>query len=121
MCILKEATLTLTKQSNVRLADSTPIRFVFASHLTASLQQILYPSCTYPHREVSLSLWVTRASNTLDDFYTSIAVNIKIARCAQCRGGDSHQSAQPAFKIPDIWHVRYWGFQLAIKFALIAE
>lgn len=50
-----------------------------------------------------------------------IVVNIKIARCAQCRGGDSHQSAQPAFKIPDIWHVRYWGFQLAIKFVLIAE
>ena len=40
-------------------------------------------------------------------FYTPIARSAKIARCARCSDCDFRRLPQSAYKIADIWHVRY--------------
>ena len=48
-----------------------------------------------------------KASDTLGDFIRRSPRSAKIARCARCSDCDFRRSPRSAYKIADIWHVRY--------------
>ena len=48
-----------------------------------------------------------KASDTLGDFIRRSPRSAKIARCARCSDCDFRRSRRSAYKIADIWHVRY--------------
>ena len=50
-----------------------------------------------------------KASDTLDNFIRRSLRSAKIARCARCSDCDFRRSPGSAYKIADIWHVRYRG------------
>ena len=49
----------------------------------------------------------SKASDTLGDFIRWSLRSGKIARCARCSDWDFRRSPRSAYKIADIWHVRY--------------
>ena len=50
---------------------------------------------------------LSKASYTLGDFIRRSPRLAKIARCARCSDCDFRRSPRSAYKIVDIWHVRY--------------
>ena len=48
-----------------------------------------------------------KASDTLSDFIRWSPRSAKIARCARCSDCDFRRSPRSAYKIVDIWHVKY--------------
>ena len=58
---------------------------------------MLYPLCRQ----------TCKASDTLGDFIRRSPRSAKIARCARCNDCDSRRSQRSAYKIADIWHVKY--------------
>ena len=59
-----------------------------------------------------------KASDTLGDFIRRSPRSAKIARCARYSDCDFRRSPRSAFKIADIWHVRYRRLNSAIKFVI---
>ena len=49
----------------------------------------------------------SKASDTFSDFIRRSPQSVKIARCARCSDYDFRRSPRSAYKIADIWHVRY--------------
>ena len=50
---------------------------------------------------------VSQAGDTPGDFIRRSRRSAKIARCARCSDCDFRRSPRSAYKIVDIWHVRY--------------
>ena len=48
-----------------------------------------------------------KAGDTPSDFIRRSSRSAKIARCARCSDYDFRRSPRSAYKIADIWHVRY--------------
>ena len=49
----------------------------------------------------------SKVSDTLGDFIRRSPRSAKIARCARCSDCDFRRSPRSAYKIANIWHVRY--------------
>ena len=54
-----------------------------------------------------MTLFPYKASDTLGDFIRRSRRSAKIAWCARCSDCDFRRSPRSAYKIADIWHVRY--------------
>ena len=50
----------------------------------------------------------SKAGDTPGDFIRRSPRSAKIARCARCSNCDFRRSPRSAYKIADMWHVKYW-------------
>ena len=50
----------------------------------------------------------SKAGDTPGDFIGRSPRSAKIARCARCSNCDFRRSPRSAYKIADMWHVKYW-------------
>ena len=71
------------------------------------LKKVLKTGVLENHGKIKIKLIPTKASDTLGDFIRRSPRSAKIARCAQCSDCDFRRSPRSAYKIADIWDVRY--------------
>ena len=66
---------------------------------------------------LSISKYCTKAGDTPGNFIRRSPRSAKIARCARCGDCDFRRSPRSAYKIVDIWHVRYWRLNSFPRFS----